>query len=221
VGALCKMMSSQSVRLHLWWRILAFVLLVVQSCGLSTDGILLLSFKYSVLSDPLCVLQSWSYNDQTPCSWKGVTCSSTAAQGLANSQHGRVIGLALPNSQLLGSIPANLGMIEHLQNLNLSNNSINGSLPSSLLNASELKFLDLSNNLISGELPETTGHLQNLQFLNLSDNALAGNIPNNLSTLSNLTFVSLKNNYFSGTLPSGFEAVQVLDLSSTLLEHLL
>jgi hypothetical protein len=217
VGALCKMMSSQSVRLHLWWRILAFVLLVVQSCGLSTDGILLLSFKYSVLSDPLCVLQSWSYNDQTPCSWKGVTCSSTAAQGLANSQHGRVIGLALPNSQLLGSIPANLGMIEHLQNLNLSNNSINGSLPSSLLNASELKFLDLSNNLISGELPETTGHLQNLQFLNLSDNALAGNIPNNLSTLSNLTFVSLKNNYFSGTLPSGFEAVQVLDLSSNLM----
>jgi hypothetical protein len=34
-------------------KILAFVLLVVQSCGLSKDGILLLSFKYSVLSDPL------------------------------------------------------------------------------------------------------------------------------------------------------------------------
>ncbi|KAE7999654.1 hypothetical protein FH972_004060 [Carpinus fangiana] len=208
------MMSSLSVHLHLWWRILAFVLLVVQSCGLSTDGILLLSFKYSVLSDPLSVLQSWNYNDQTPCSWKGVICST---QGLANSQYHRVIGLALPNSQLLGSIPANLGMIEHLQNLNLSNNSINGSLPSSLLNATELKFLDLSNNLISGELPETIGHLQNLQFLNFSDNALAGKIPNYLSTLGNLTSVSLKNNYFSGTLPSGFEAVQVLDLSSNLL----
>lgn len=212
MGSLGKIMSSRSIHLHLWWRILAFVLLVVQSCGLSTDGILLLSFKYSVLSDPLFVLQNWSYNDETPCSWKGVTCGTAA-----NSQYRRVIGLALPNSQLLGSIPANLGMIEHLQNLNLSNNSINGSLPYSILNATELKFLDLSNNLISGELLETIGHLQNLQFLNLSDNALAGKVPNNLSTLSNLTSVSLKNNYFSGTLPSGFEAVQVLDLSSNLM----
>ncbi|KAF5451295.1 hypothetical protein F2P56_026412 [Juglans regia] len=209
------MMSSESVVHHFWWRILAFTLLVIQSCGLNTDGIILLSFKYYVLSDPLCVLESWNYYDETPCSWKGVTC---AAQGLAaNSRYSPVIGLALPNSQLLGSIPANLGMIEHLQNLNLSNNYLNGSLPSSLFKATQLQFLDLSNNLISGELPKTVGKLQNLQFLNLSDNALAGNIPNNLTTLSNLTTVSLKNNYFLGTLPSGFDSVKVLDLSSNLM----
>lgn len=210
----CKMMSHHSVSLHLWWRILALTLLVFESFGLNTDGILLLSFKYSVLSDPSSVLESWNYNDDTPCSWKGVTC---VAQGLANTNSPQVSGLALQNSQLLGSIPANLGMIEHLQSLNLSNNSLNGSLPSSLFNATQLQFLDLSNNLISGGLPETIGQLQNLQFLNLSDNALAGNVPNNLTSLTNLTTVSLKNNYFSGVLPNGFESVQVLDLSSNLL----
>ncbi|KAG2724326.1 hypothetical protein I3843_01G013000 [Carya illinoinensis] len=209
------MSSESSFLLHLWWRILSLNLLLVHSSGLNTDGILLLSFKYSILSDPLNVLQSWTNDDGSPCSWKGVTC---AAPGLAaDTQYAPVIALALPNSQLLGSIPANLGMIEHLQNLNLSNNSLNGSLPSSLFNSTQLQFLDLSNNLISGELPETIGQLKNVQFLNLSDNALAGNVPNNLTTLTSLTVVSLKNNYFSGTIPSGFEAVQVLDLSSNLM----
>ncbi|EEF37420.1 probable LRR receptor-like serine/threonine-protein kinase At4g37250 [Ricinus communis] len=201
---------------HLWWKILALVLLllVVQSFGLNTDGILLLSLKFSILSDPLRVLESWSYNDETPCSWNGVTCGGP---GLDATSFSRVTGLSLPNSQLLGSIPADLGMIEHLQNLDLSNNSLNGSLPFSLFNATHLRFLDLSNNLISGELPETVGQLQNLEFLNLSDNAMAGTLHASLATLHNLTVISLKNNYFFGVLPGGFVSVQVLDLSSNLI----
>lgn len=69
------MMSHHSVNLHLWWRILPLTLLVFESFGLNTDGILLLSFKYSVLSDSLSVLEGWNYDDETPCSWKGVTCA--------------------------------------------------------------------------------------------------------------------------------------------------
>ncbi|OAY35513.1 probable LRR receptor-like serine/threonine-protein kinase At4g37250 [Manihot esculenta] len=202
-------MNSQSISLHLWWTILSLVLLllIVQSFGLNTDGILLLSFKFAILSDPLRVLQTWNYFDETPCSWNGVTCGASS----------RATGLSLPNSQLLGSIPSDLFMIQNLQNLDLSNNSLNGSLPLSLSNASQLRFLDLSNNLFSGELPESIGSLQNLEFLNLSDNALAGTLPSSLPTLHNLTVVSLKNNYFFGGLPSGFGAVQVVDLSSNLI----
>ncbi|KAL5753041.1 hypothetical protein ACOSP7_023216 [Xanthoceras sorbifolium] len=212
------MSFSAGVSVNLWWRVVAVfvttVILVVESHGLNTDGVLLLSFKYSVLSDPLRVLESWNYGDETPCSWYGVTC---AAPGNGNS-YSRVTGLSLPNSQILGSIPADLGMIEYLQNLDLSNNSLNGSLPFSLFNASQLCFLDLSNNSISGQLPETMGRLQNLQLLNLSDNALAGKLPVSLTSLQNLTVVSLKNNYLSNSLPSGFNSVQVLDLSSNLID---
>nr|AMM42807.1 LRR-RLK [Vernicia fordii] len=71
--------------------------------------------------------------------------------------------------------------------------------------------------MISGKLPETIGRLQSLEFLNLSDNALAGTLPSTLSTLHNLTVVSLKNNYFFGGLPGGFRTIQVLDLSSNLI----
>ncbi|XP_031253612.1 probable LRR receptor-like serine/threonine-protein kinase At4g37250 [Pistacia vera] len=209
--------SSVSFSFHLWWRFL-FVLVftfsvVAKSLELNPDGVLLLSFKYSVLRDPLHVLDSWNFNDETPCSWYGVTCTSP---GRGNSYYSRVTSLSLPNSQLHGYIPADLGMIEYLENLDLSNNSLNGSLPFSLFNATQLRFLDLSSNVISGQLPESMGRLQNLQFLNLSDNSLAGKLPAILTTLQNLTVVSLRNNYFSDSLPSGFSSVQVLDLSSNL-----
>lgn len=190
--------------------------LVQCSSGLDTDGLLLLSFKFSILQDPQRVLESWSPTDETPCSWRGVTCA-TILTPPENIYCPRVIGLALPNSQLLGSIPANIGMIEHLRSLNLSNNSLNGSLPQSLFNATELQFLDLAFNRIPGVLPDTVSQLSNLQLLNLSDNALAGKIPSNLASLRNLTAISLKNNYFSGEIPSGFEAVEVLDLSLNLI----
>ncbi|XP_008238798.1 PREDICTED: probable LRR receptor-like serine/threonine-protein kinase At4g37250 [Prunus mume] len=206
-------MSTQRycASLHLWTCLL-LLLLSVQSFGLDTDGLLLLSFKFSILQDPQRVLETWNSHDDTPCSWRGVVCG-----GVSSDTYRRVIGLALPNSQLLGSIPSNLGMIQHLQSLNLSNNSLNGSLPISIFNATELRVLDLSYNLISGELPDTISQLTNLRLLNLSDNALAGNLPTNLTSLRSLTVVSLKNNYFSGGLPSGFESVQILDLSSNLI----
>lgn len=201
--------------LNSWrWRILALLLLFrAQSFGLNTDGLLLMSFKFGIISDPFGVLQSWSYNDETPCSWNGVVCG-TPGSGEA---YFRVTGLSLPDSGLTGSIPSTIGMIEHLQNLNLSNNSINGSIPSSLFTASQLQIIDFSNNFIAGGLPELVGELQNLQLLNLSDNALAGNLPANLTTLQNLTAVSLKNNYFFGSIPGGFNSVRVLDLSSNLI----
>lgn len=78
-------------------------------------------------------------------------------------------------------------------------------------------MLSLSNNVISGQLPDSVSGLKSLRFLNLSDNAFAGNAPQNLTTLQNLTVVSLKSNYFSGNVPGGFNKVQVLDLSSNLL----
>ncbi|KAF6142378.1 hypothetical protein GIB67_033805 [Kingdonia uniflora] len=212
-------MIFKSNNLYFWWRfpafLLIFVLVFVQSLGLNTDGILLLSFKYSILSDPLLALQSWNYDDETPCSWNGVTCNTTEF----DSSSSRVTSLVLPNSQLLGSIPDDLGLIQHLQHLDLSNNFLNGSLPICLFNSSksELKILSLSNNVISGELPEVAGELKSLQFLNLSDNALTGKIPQNLTLLANLRVLSLSNNYFSGGFVNGFESLEVLDLSCNLI----
>lgn len=157
-------------------------LLLLPSIALNNDGVLLLSFKYSILSDPLSVLQSWNYDEETPCQWYGVSCNEI----------GMVTSLVLPNSQLLGSISEDIGHIQHLHHLDLSSNFFNGTLPSSIFNSTELQVLSLGGNVISGELPETIASMASLQILNLSDNALAGKIPQNLTLLQNLTVVSLK-----------------------------
>ncbi|KAI8535040.1 hypothetical protein RHMOL_Rhmol10G0144200 [Rhododendron molle] len=208
-------MTSKTSDLHSRWTLFIafFAHLLVHSQGLNNDGNLLLSFKNSVLSDPLGFLHNWHSHDQTPCSWAGVTCNTP---GVANATS-RVTSLSLPNAQLLASIPPNLGLIQHLRTLNLSNNSINGSIPSSLFQATELQILDLSNNLISGELSQLVGGLISLFFINLSNNALGGTIPESLTNLGSLTVVSLKSNYFTGNLPSGFGSVQIVDLSSNLI----
>ncbi|PHT41765.1 putative LRR receptor-like serine/threonine-protein kinase [Capsicum baccatum] len=201
-------MMSLSEHFPLWSFGVFFFLLLCPSFGLNIDGALLLSFKYSILDDPLSVLDNWDYNDATPCLWNGVTCAPDMF---------RVASLVLPNSKLVGSVPEELGFIQHLHTIDLSDNFLNGTLPVSLLNASELQVLSLSNNAITGVLPESVGELKSLKVLNLSVNALVGNLPQKLSSLQNLAVVSLRNNHFSGTVPSGFQFVEVLDLSSNLL----
>ncbi|KAL2254608.1 probable LRR receptor-like serine/threonine-protein kinase At4g37250 [Sesamum indicum] len=211
----CK--SSNS--LHLCRSFSLFLLLLAPAVlGLNLDGSLLLSFKYSLLSDPLSVLDNWDYNDATPCSWTGVTCAQILGGTFGGmSDMFRVISLSLPNSKLLGTVPEDLGFIPHLRTLDLSGNFLNGTLPNSLFNASELEVLSLANNVISGGIPEFFAGPKSLRLLNLSDNALAGNIPKTITSLQNLTVVSLRSNYLSGPIPSGIHSFQVLDLSSNLL----
>ncbi|XVE66785.1 hypothetical protein DITRI_Ditri08aG0107100 [Diplodiscus trichospermus] len=195
--------------------VLQLLSLAVPSLALNTDGVLLLSFKYSILSDPLSVLKNWNYDDETPCAWNGVTCSEIGVPGTPDMF--RVTSLVLPNSHLIGSISADLGHIQCLRHLDLSGNLFNGTLPSSIFNSTELQVLSLSGNVISGQLPESIGTMVSLQLLNLSDNALAGKVPENLTALQNLTVVSLRGNYFTGDAPRGFNSVEVLDLSSNTL----
>ncbi|XP_022979180.1 probable LRR receptor-like serine/threonine-protein kinase At4g37250 [Cucurbita maxima] len=212
-------MNSITTNLALFWSFAFFFhfLLRSPSLALNGDATLLISLKRSILGDPLNVLANWNFNDDTPCSWRGVTCTDLQTDGGGWTDFLRVTALSLPDSQLLGSIPDELGMIEHLRLLDLSGNFFNGSLPVSIFNASELQILSLSNNVISGELPVAIGGLRSLQVLNLSDNALAGKVPGNLTALRNLTVVSLRSNYFTGEIPGNFSSTEVLDLSSNLL----
>ncbi|ESQ53708.1 hypothetical protein EUTSA_v10024498mg [Eutrema salsugineum] len=205
-----------SNRSNLFSLFLFHLLLVpTQLQALNTDGVLLLSFKYSILSDPLSVLRNWNYDDETPCLWTGVTCTELGKPNTPDMF--RVTSLVLPNKQLLGSVTPDLFSIPHIRNLDLSSNFFNGSLPDSVFNATELRVISLGSNSLSGDLPKSINSVISLQLLNLSANAFTGKIPLSLSLLKNLTVVSLTKNSFSGDVPAGFEAVQVLDLSSNLL----
>ncbi|VVB10405.1 unnamed protein product [Arabis nemorensis] len=207
------MTSNRSNLLSLFF--FHFLLVPTQLQALNTDGVSLLSFKYTILNDPLSVLHNWNYEDETPCLWTGVTCTQLGKPNTPDMF--RVTSLILPNKHLLGAVTTDLFWIPHLRILDLSSNFFNGSLPDSVFNATELRVISLGSNNLSGDLPKSINSVINLQLLNLSANAFTGQIPFNLSLLKNLTVISLTKNYFSGDVPSGFEAAQVLDLSSNLL----
>lgn len=188
--------------------------------ALNQDGLLLLSFKFSLLADPLGSLDGWGYADDTPCAWNGVVCMAFPAAASSSTSEARVVSIILPIAELLGPIARELGLLEHLRHLDLSGNALNGTVPAELLRALELRVLSLAGNGITGGLPEQVGQLRSLRTLNLAGNALSGAIPGNLTLLPNLTAVSLANNYFCSALPGGGvpgAALQVLDVSSNLL----
>ncbi|TQD83245.1 hypothetical protein C1H46_031208 [Malus baccata] len=76
-----------------------------------------------------------------------------------------------------GSIPAEVGELKSLYELNLSSNALTGTIPPSLGNLRQLESLDLSNNSLSGQIPAEFGGLTFLSFLDVSNNQLVGKIP--------------------------------------------
>ena len=127
----------------------------------------------------------------------------------------RVTRLDLPNNNLIGEIPEELGNLRYLEHLNLSNahrssiNQLSGSIPKELGNLTILETLSLRNNNLRGEIPATLGHLQggcNVSFvgficrvrddhyvdLNLQNNNLSGEIPAELGNIGYLRHMTTK-----------------------------
>ncbi|KAG6408950.1 hypothetical protein SASPL_131978 [Salvia splendens] len=195
-----------SIHLHLHLHLLLLLSLLPASSPLNLDGTLLLSLKYSIISDPLSLLYNWHYNDATPCLW-------TCVDNLGLPDFYRVTSLTLSNASIAGNIPEDLGFIPHLKTLDLSGNFFSSALPRSLFNASRLRVLDLSGNAFSGSIP-AIADVAAISFLNLSDDKLSGNVP---LMSPNLTVVSLRRNYLSDEIPAGIRSVQVFDISSNLI----
>lgn len=196
---------------NLYTFLLFLLLSLPQSLSLNFDGTLLLSFKYSVLTDPLSLLDTWDYNAATPCLWAGVACSAVV-NNLGVVEQFRVVGLSLPNYKLSGTVPEYLGFIPHLRTLDLSGNSFNGTLPESIFNASELQVLDLSGNAFAGSVRGVVAS-RNLTVVSLRGNRLSGEIP---AGVGSLQVFDVSGNLLSGSLPAEFGggSLRYLNLSS-------
>ena len=75
-------------------------------------------------------------------SWFGVT-----------TVNGRVVELSLPNNDLTGNLPANLGQLGMLERFVINDNMVAGTLPESILQIDSLVHLDISNNALTA-LPD-------------------------------------------------------------------
>ena len=126
-----------------------------------------------------------------PGDWHGVRVDSA----------GRVVELLLPENNLTGSIPPEIGDLSALTNLALRRNNLRGLIPPEIGDLVALDRLALHGNSFSGTLPPELGKLSKLRLLLVSANSLSGPIPPELGNLSRLERLHLDINRFNGPIP--------------------
>ena len=117
---------------------------------------------------------------ESPCQWYGVIC-----------QQGRVIDLYLSHNGLRGAIPATLGNLTSLNELDLSFNQLTGSIPTELAHLSRLYRLYLSYNRLTGTVPAALAKAP-IADLRLWGNLLEGTVPASQGTITAVEYQGVK-----------------------------
>ena len=134
--------------------------------------------------------------------WPGITVTSkrVTAINLSNSAHPDFSQTNL----ISGTIPAQIGNLTALTDLDLGRNQLSGSIPREIGLLTKLtRRLVLSRNQLSGSIPTEIGLLTKLTHLYLSRNQLTGSIPTELTQLRDLRLLSVDNNQLTGNIPAG------------------
>ena len=137
--------------------------------------------------------------------WYGVEVDAAA----------RVVSLRLPENNLTGSIPPEIGNLPELKELRLEGNVLEGRLPPEIGRLDELEWLGLFDNSLSGTLPAELGMLENLEVMDLAHNRFTGSIPPGITGLPDLRFLGLFLNELTGKIPpeiGDLPSLRVLDL---------
>ncbi|KAK1427121.1 hypothetical protein QVD17_15804 [Tagetes erecta] len=134
--------------------------------SLNSDGLSLLALKAAITGDPTNALITWKDTDLTPCYWTGISCNSDD----------RVITIFLPNRNLTGYLPSELGALLNLRHVNLSYNNFSGEIPASYGLFKVIVSLDLSHNNLTGKIPNV-GLLVHLEPTSFSGNPFLCGFP--------------------------------------------
>ena len=116
--------------------------------------------------------ENWGTNTELS-EWYGVTVEDN-----------EIVALELPDNNLSGTLPVELGALIRLQRLVLNGNLLMDTIPANIGNLSQLEELNLANNDLTGNVPASLGDLRNLEVFDLSYNSLSGSIPRRVTLLS-------------------------------------
>lgn len=155
-------------------------------------------------------LTDWMSESVPICSWQGITCGHfddtfTPPDFLEDDYMpppDAVTRIDLMDSNLQGTLPSELSLLDYLQHLNLNNNDLHGSIPTEFGDFLQLRFIDIGDNQLSGTIPSELGQLaHSLEELWMEKNRLEGPLDYHLMELTTLKFLDLSENKLSGTMP--------------------
>ncbi|KAI9112761.1 hypothetical protein K1719_016264 [Acacia pycnantha] len=118
-----------------------------------------------------------------------------------------LVSLNMSSTSLQGCIPASIGEMRQLNDLDLSYNNLSGYLPQKFGQGNNvLRVLKLSNNNLSGPCLPIGSNFTYLLFLELNNNNFKGkfqdSLPESFCNLTKLTYLDLSQNKFNGSLPN-------------------
>lgn len=135
---------------------------------------------------------------ESECSWYGIKCNGSVP-GLSS----RVTSVDLSFNKVSGIIPAELGYLSELQELDLNGNELQGVVPQLIfVNLKKLQKLNLHMNDLFGQIPTEIGMLKNLKELTLFGNFFFGKVPTQLGNLKKLRILDLYANNLTGAIPT-------------------
>ncbi|XWS24033.1 hypothetical protein CRYUN_Cryun28dG0066500 [Craigia yunnanensis] len=130
-----------------------------------------------------------------------------------------LIDLEFQYNSLSGEIPVEIGKLHKLWQLELYSNELTGKLPVGLRNLTKLEYFDVSTNHLEGDISEVR-YLTNLVSLQLFENNFTGEVPPELGEFKKLTNLSLYTNMLTGPLPQklgSWAAFDYIDVSENFL----
>lgn len=178
--------------LSLFFLVLLSLLLLANSQSTAADDAsVMLALKKS-----LNVPDDFGWNDNDPCKWTHVGCSSD----------NRITRIQIGRCKLQGVLPPNLNTLTALQRFEVQYNELTGSLPS-LSGLSSLQIVLLSNNQFGSIPPDFFSGMSSLQAVSIDNNPLLGwEIPDSLQTASSLQNFSAVSANITGKIPDFFGA---------------
>ncbi|CAI7853305.1 unnamed protein product, partial [Closterium sp. NIES-53] len=137
--------------------------------------------------------------------WTGATCDA----------QGRVTALSVAGVGVSSVIPADIRILNALQQMDLSYNYFSKALPlDAFAQLKQLKALNLSYNMdLTGSINVLTS-LPLLQQVDLSNTQISGSIPSAISSLSHLRHLDLTLTQVSGSLPATMSQLSALSYLS-------
>ncbi|XVF82908.1 hypothetical protein PTKIN_Ptkin16aG0088800 [Pterospermum kingtungense] len=121
-----------------------------------------------------------------------------------------LIWLDISSNELSGPIPTTIGRIKNLQRFLLYENKLQGSIPYDLCGLRKISDLVLDHNQLDGHLPTCLGNLTSLRNLYLGSNKFNSTIPSSFWNLKDILEVDLSSNNLSGSLPLDIRKMKVL-----------